>query len=634
MNKTASRGEIWRSSWIWAALIVLLTLLAYLPALKAGFIWDDDAYVTHNHLLTAPDGLFRIWFSFDSPSQYFPLTYTSLRIDRTLWGLNPFGYHLINVLLHSANALLVWALLIRLKIPGAWLAAAIFALHPVQVESVAWITERKNLLMCFFFLLSLLAWSRFIELEDKKRWMFYVLGLLSYCLALTAKTTACTLPAALLLVLWLQNKRIDWRRLLQVTPFVLLGFAMGLISMWWERFHSGTSGPEFGLSAVERLLVAAHAVWFYAAKLFWPTKLTFIYPKWNIDPSNAFLYGWIAAGLAACALIYFARRRFGRGPEVAIAFFVATLAPVSGPIMLYTFRYTFVADHYQYVASIGLIALAAAAGVTLSKKLELGWKAVPLAAILLFVLGACTWRQSRIYYDGETVWRDTVAKNPGSWLAHLDLGVALNDKGETDAAKSEYDQALSLKPDAPETINAIGVWDVEHGQVSGGIEEFREALRIFPNYAFAAFNLGNALVSEGRLEEAIAWYLDAIRVDRNYAEAHGNVAVALSRAGKFDEAVAHFKEAIRLNPGDAASYNNFGALLAQQNRFDEAVEQYRIALQLNKMSMQTYVNLARALNALGRNDEAVAQLQQALRLDRDYSPAKQLLHDLGANEER
>src|SRR5437868_4945260 len=172
--------KVWKSPWFLCALIVTATVIAYLPALRGGFIWDDDAYVTQNRLLSAPDGLARIWFSFDSPSQYFPLTYTTLRLDRAIWGLNPFGYHLVNVLLHAVNALLVGALLVRLKVPGAWLAASIFALHPVQVESVAWITERKNVLMCFFFLLTLLAWTRFIMPSEKRRWLFYLLALCAY----------------------------------------------------------------------------------------------------------------------------------------------------------------------------------------------------------------------------------------------------------------------------------------------------------------------------------------------------------------------------------------------------------------------------------------------------------------------
>src|SRR6202030_1742433 len=212
----------WRI-YLFVLLLAAVTILAYRPAWNGGFLWDDDAYVTNNELLTAPDGLRRIWFSFDSPSQYFPLVYTTFRIERALWGLNPAGYHVVNVLLHVANALLVWRLLARLRVPGAWLAGAIFALHPVQVESVAWITERKNVLMGFFFLLTLLAWTAFVDDDTRRRWRFYCLALILYALSLSAKTTACTLPAALFLILWLQKKPINRERILQIIPFLLLG---------------------------------------------------------------------------------------------------------------------------------------------------------------------------------------------------------------------------------------------------------------------------------------------------------------------------------------------------------------------------------------------------------------------------
>lgn len=228
-------------------LLVCVTFIAYLPAFTAGFIWDDDRYVTDNPLLTAPDGLWRIWFSLDSPSQYFPLTYTVFRFEHALWGLTPAGYHWVNIVLHAINALLVWRLLQRLCVPGAWLAAAIFTLHPVQVESVAWITELKNVMSLFFILLALLAWLEFIETESSTRWRWYGLALIGQALALASKSTACTLPAALLLMLWFKHKPISWLRLAQIVPFLALGAGMGLLAMWWERYHQGTEGKLFAL---------------------------------------------------------------------------------------------------------------------------------------------------------------------------------------------------------------------------------------------------------------------------------------------------------------------------------------------------------------------------------------------------
>src|SRR5262245_46525519 len=266
----------WNQAWLAGLVLVALTVFAYQPAWNAGFIWDDDAYVTQNSLLTAPDGLKRIWFSLDSPSQYFPLVYTTFRFERALWGLNAAGYHWVNLLLHAVNALLVWRLLTRLKIPGAWLAAAIFALHPVNVESVAWTTQLKNVQSLFFSLLALLTWIEFVE-TDRHRGRWYGLTLLFYALALLSKTTACTLPAALLLILWLKRRPIQWNRIAQIVPFLMMGVAMGMVSMWWERHHQGTEGAIYSIPLLERVLIASRAVWFYAGKLLWPSNLTFNY---------------------------------------------------------------------------------------------------------------------------------------------------------------------------------------------------------------------------------------------------------------------------------------------------------------------------------------------------------------------
>src|SRR5436853_728083 len=407
-----------RGVFMFAIVLAAVTIFAYWPAWNGGLLWDDDVYITNNELLTAPDGLRRIWFSLDSPSQYFPLVYTTFRIEHAVWGLDPTGYHWVNLLLHIANALLVWLVLARLSVPGAWLAGAIFALHPVQVESVAWITERKNVLMGFFFLLTLLAWFRFIDEGTKHRWSFYGLALILYGLALSAKSTACTLPVALLLILWLRKKPINRERIVQIVPFLLLGLGMAMLAIWWERYHQGTRGALFAIGPIERVLIASRAVWFYLGKLIWPSSLTFIYPRWTISSASLLSYAWLLAGGGIVGLIYFVRRYTGRSVEVAAVFFVATLSPVLGFIMLYTFRYTFVADHYQYLACIGPIALVSAGLVKLTESERLGPRFLASFSILILgALGILTWRQSDSYRDIETLWRTTIDRNPDCWMA-------------------------------------------------------------------------------------------------------------------------------------------------------------------------------------------------------------------------
>lgn len=601
-----------------AILLAIATLLAYFPATRCGYIWDDDVYVTGNPLLTAPDGLRRIWFSLDSPSQYFPLVYTTFRIEHALWGLNPAGYHWANILLHTANALLLWRLLTRLRVPGAWLAAALFALHPVQVESVAWITERKNVLMGFFFLLSLRAWVEFIGNATKRKWMFYALALVCYALALFSKTTACTLPAALLLVLWLKKRPVDWSSIAEIAPFLLLGFCMGLVTVWWERFHQGTQGKLFAMGPLERLLVASHAIWFYAGKLLWPTDLAFSYPRWTVSAANPTAWLWLLALAGSAALIFCARRTTGRGVEVPAIFFVATLSPVLGFIMLYTFRYSFVADHYQYLACIGPLALAAAATSTLTESYlprKLAWLKPASCAILLALLGALSWKQCAVYADLPTLWKSTLAKNPESWLAHNNLGLELVRQGKMDEAIKHYRKALQINPDYEEVHSNLGEVLIQQGQTGEAIVEFHKALQINPSFLEARNNLGVALLQQGHIDEALAQYREALRINPDYSQTHYNLGNAFLGQGRAEDAVAQYREALRINPDNADARINYGNTLLQQGRTDEAFAQFHEALRINPARADVHYNLGVILLQQGREDEAAARFHEALHIN-------------------
>ena len=579
---------------IFGVVLTAVTILAYRPAWHGGFLWDDDAYVINNELLTTPHGWQRIWFSLDSPSQYFPLTYSTFRIEYALWGLNTTGYHWVNLLLHVGNALLIWAVLARLKVPGSWLAAAIFALHPVQVESVAWITERKNVLMVFFFLLTLLAWIAFVDERTRRRWIFYYLALTLYALALSAKTTACTLPAALLLILWLQKKPITMGRLMQIVPFVVLGIGMGLLAIWWEHYHQGTSRDVFTfLNPVERILVASRAIWFYLSKIFWPSDLTFIYPRWNISPSDLVDYIWLLAGVAACVGIYFVRRYVGRSVEVAAAFFVATLGPVLGFIMLFTFRYTFVADHYQYLACIGPIALASAGFVSLSNKFPT-YRAgtVTLGLLVLASLGILTWRQAGTYTDLETLWRTTLARNPECWMAHTNLGLVLLQQGKIDEGIAQYRSALQMQPDSWDAEYNLGTALLGKAQVDEAIVHCERAVRMRPTDPDAQVSLGNALFQKGRVDEAIAHYQAAITAHPDHFLARYSLGHALLEKGELDGAIEICRSALLLRPSDVDCQTTLAIALEEKGNPLEAIQHYEKALQLAPTSVPTLTNLA------------------------------------------
>ena len=613
---------LWQRGWLKGCLLVVAVFLAYQPAWHAGFIWDDDVYVTQNPLLTAPDGLKRIWFSLNAPSQYFPLTYTTFRVERTFWGLNPAGYHGVNILLHAVNALLVWRLLKRLSVPGGWLAAAIFALHPVQVESVAWITERKNVLSLFFYLLALLAWIEFVEKRPKPWWRFYFLSLIFYLLALFSKTTACTLPAALLLVLWLKEKPVGWFRLAQVIPFLVLGAGMGLVTVWWERYHQGTQGAFFSYGLPERILIASHALWFYAGKLIWPANLTFSYSRWPINAADPLAYGWLVAGAGACAVIYFARRFTGRGVEVAALFYVATLSPMLGFIMLYTFRYAFVADHYQYVASIGPIALAAAGMTRAFGSLE---KKKPflrpvLGGTLLLALSVLTWRQCGMYANPETLWRETLARNPNSFLAHNNLGNIYFRIGRMDEAMEHYQKALAIHPQYELAHNNLGLVLLQRERVEEAIIQYQKAMEIQPDIDEAKNNLGVGFLQKGQLNEAIVYYQKAVQLQPRNAAFQNNLGYALSQKGEVREAVAHYQESLEIQPQNAITCKNLAWILAtcpeaSIRNGTKAVTLAEQAVRLSGSPDPIFIGtLAAAYAEVGRFPEAVAVAERAQQL--------------------
>jgi tetratricopeptide (TPR) repeat protein len=496
--------------------IFVICFIAYIPAIKGGFIWDDNTYLTANPLITAPDGLWRIWLSTDTPSQYFPLVYTMFRLEHRLWGFDPIPYHIDNVAIHVICSLLLWQVLRRLSIPGAFLAAALFALHPVNVESVAWITERKNVLMLFFSLLSLLFWLDLSlrTLTAPRRVFLYVLSLLCYALALFSKTTACVLPVALILVLWLKRVPLRPKRFLLVAPYVAMGLAMGLLSVWWEHTQQATGRlVDIQLSFVEHLLLAARALWFYAAKIFFPVNLTFSYPRWKIDSADPFQYIWLLACLAVVAVLWRWRTRLGRGPIAAVLFFVAALSPMLGFIPLYTFVYTWFADHYQYMAAIALITLAAAAGSRLFARLGKYAKisATLVSAVLLLTCAVLTWRQCRIYANPEALWRDTLEKNPDSWLAHNNIGRIFLMQNEPDETIYHLTRVLELLEDEPvaHPYNiAVAHFNLAVAyrfldRYDDAIEHFRSALDAYPDDAQTHYELADALIKQGDLRLAI-----------------------------------------------------------------------------------------------------------------------------------
>jgi tetratricopeptide (TPR) repeat protein len=443
--------------------------------------------------------------------------------------------------------------------------------------------------------------------------------LVFYLLALCSKSTACTLPVALLLILWLQKKRIDWLRVRQIAPFVVFGLAMGLIAIWWERYHQETRGPMFALGLAERLIVATHAVWFYVGKLFWPTKLTFIYPQWAIRPKDPFSYTWIVAGIALCVAIYFLRRHVGRSAEVAAAFFVATLGPVLGFIMLYTFRYTFVADHYQYLASIGPIALASAGLTKLSRSLRMDSAFLAVFGIsILATLGILTWRQSTSYSDIETLWQTTIEKNPGCWMAENNLGTLLVAKGDFEDGIGYLEKSLQLKSDYPEIHCNLANAYLRKGEIDTAIARAAAALTLYPNEPEPHVMLGTALLTKGLTDEAVAQFLAALKIRPDHSDAHYNLAIALLGKHQISAAIAHYEKAIEARPDFTEALTSLAFIFATSpdatvRNGPRAIE---LAKEANRLTDGTSPRVLRTLAAAyaetGRFEQAAKTAKRAL----------------------
>ena len=582
---------------LWAALVIMATLCAYLPALQAGFVWDDDLYVTHNDTLRTFDGLRRIWFEIGAVPQYYPLVYTTFWIEYHLWGLAPSGYHLVNICLHAAAALLLALLLHRLLVPGAWFAAAVFALHPVHVESVAWITERKNVLSTVLFLCAALCLVRFFKLDDageqrREPWRLYALGAALFCCALLSKTVTISLPAALVLIWWWKERRWTLRAVAFLTPLFIMGALLGSVTAWTERHVVQAEGAAWKLTAIERCLVAGRALWFYAGKLLLPWKLTFIYPRWQIDSGAAWQYLFPLAVLGMVATLWGLRGRLGRGPLVAVLFFAGTLVPTLGFFDVFSMQYSFVEDHFQYLASIGLIALAAALATLAARRLSGGAPALRTVGMtaLLLALGILTFRQAEAYKDEEALWRDTLAKNPGAWMAHTNLGVILQARaGEENVleAMDHFRESLRLKPDQVEPRLDLGELLMKSGKTDEAVAVISEAVRLKPDNAIARYNLGTALAKQGKLTEALSQFNEAIRLWPDLPTARFNLATTLMKLGRYEESAAAYQEILRRWPGHADAHNNLAYVLVKLGRREEA-EPHRIsALRLKAWALAT-----------------------------------------------
>ncbi len=623
----------WKAVWPGAALVAL-TLLVYLPALRGGFVWDDDSWTSNiSGLLWDFSGLRAIWFQPTALQQYYPLSGTTFWLDYQFWGFWTTPYHVENVVLHALAALLFWRLLLRLGVPGAWLAAALFALHPVMVESAAWITERKNVLSLVLFLGALLAYRRYGEGVTRDQCPvsgtdsirsrvtghgspFYVLALVLFLGALLAKTTTFSLPAAMLLIGWWQRGRIRWRAdVLPTLPFLALSMGLCLVTAWLEKHHVGAQGPDFDLTWPQRCLVAGRVPWFYLGKLLWPADLCFVYARW--EPAAGVWWQWLfpAAAVGALAALWGLRSRMGRGPLTAALFYVGTLFPLLGFLNAYGMRYSFVWDHWVYLPSLGIFALVAALVVRAAEGLGKPGMVYGFGAIVLPVLGLLTWRQAGMYTDMETLWRTTLAKNPEAWMAHNNLGVCLFKAGRLDEAMDYFRKSVELKPSEATIHSDYGAALQRSGKLDAGEAEVRKALALAPNLVTARINLAEIFQKRGRLNEALEEYKSVLQLAPVSVPGRLRLADTLCQLGRPDEAIPYYREVVGANPDDTNAWIKLGLALIEQGNFTTAESTFSTVLKTDPKEAQAVDGLGYALAMQGRVDEAKARFFESMRLD-------------------
>ncbi|HVW20740.1 MAG TPA: tetratricopeptide repeat protein [Opitutaceae bacterium] len=558
-----------------AALLVAAVLLAYGPALRGGRLLDDDRHLTAPALRSL-GGLARIWLEPGATQQYYPAVHTAFWLERRLWGDAAEGYHLANALEHALAALLLVPLLRRLRLPGGWLAAFVFALHPVMAESVAWMAEQKNTLSTLFALGAALAYLRF---DDTRRRRDYAAGLALFALALLSKSAVAPLPAALLAVVWWRRLGLAWRRdVLPLLPWFALSGAMALATLALERRLMGGIGGIAPISPGARLVVAGQAFWFYLGKLAWPSGLTFFYPRWSPDPSDP-LQDLAPLAVLLLGLALWRLGRKGRGPLAAFLCYLALLAPVLGFVSLEWHAFAYVADHLQYQASLAVIAFAAAALAAGAARLGPGARAAGpwLAAGVLAVLGSLTFRQSARYADPVRFYRTAAALNPGSAAAYDNLGVVLAAMpGRRAEAIAAFETGLRLAPNSAAAHRDLGLSLAKTpGRLPDALREYEAALRLAPDFAEARSDYGLALAQSGRLDEAIAQFQWALRLKPDLAGAHNNLGMAWLLEDRLGEAVAEFQRALRLDPGYAPGWHLLGVAWTRLGSPAQAEEAFR-----------------------------------------------------------
>jgi protein O-mannosyl-transferase len=596
-----------------ALVIALLAAWIYSPCLHGTWLWDDGLEVAQNPVLRAPGGWWTPWVHPEG-MDYFPLKSSLQWLEWHIWGADPFGYHLVSLGLHVASALLVWRLLGLLGTPAAFLGGLIFAVHPLAVESVAWISEFKNTVSLPPLLLAAIA---YVEFDRDSRRGAWVRSLAWFFAALVCKTSVVMFPAVLLVYLWWRRGSVSRRDLLSTLPFFAEALAMGAATVWFQSTRSiGIAGTPESLGA--RLAQSGFSLVSYARLCLWPVGLAPVYPA--IPVSWRALLPWL--GIAVVLGLFWIRRSgWGRHALLGSGWFLLNLVPVLGIIPMAYFRVAPRADHFAYLPLVGCVGLVAAvfgAALAACEKSAAGAFSMRFSLALAAAAATCAMSveahaYSAAFRDEKALWTYAVEHNPGAWLARNNLGRALYDEGRPSDAAEQFRAVLALEPDSPEAHANLGNCFQAEGRGDDARREYAAALALNPAFAGARYDLGLSFLKAGRRDEAAAQFRAALELDPAHAGARNSLGLTLAGIGRLPEAMDQYRQALALNPDLPEAHLNLGNAYFRLGRLEEAIGEYREALRLYPGYSGAHANLAQALAATGRQSEADAELSEARR---------------------
>ncbi len=606
------------------AVLMAATFFTYWPVRTHDFVkYDDDKYVTDNRQVQSGLNERSVRWAFTSgyASNWHPVTWLSHMLDCELFGLQPRGPHLVNVLLHIANAVLLFAFLKRTTgaVRSSAFVAALFALHPLHVESVAWVAERKDVLSTFFWMLTMLAYARY---ADKPKIARYLLVLLLFGLGLMAKPMLVTLPFVLLLLdYWLleRTRRLPFRSLLlEKVPLAALAVASSIVTFLVQR-NSGAVQPIDAIDLRSRLGNALVAYVSYIGKMFWPQDLAVLYPHpgASLPAVKVLCCGLLLIAGSICFLWAGRRRKY---LAVGWLWYIVTLIPVIGLVQV---GVQAMADRYSYVPLTGLFIMLTW-GVAETRRGRGLATTLGMIAVVC-VLAVVTSHQLRYWQNSVTLFEHTLAVTRDNYVMHNNYANFLMEAGRTTEAVDHFRRSLQIEPDRPEVRNNLGNAYSRIGKPGDAVEQYRQALRLNPNFAEAHYNLALVLSEQNRISEAVEEYREAIRLDPDNADALSNLGYELAQTGQFERAIELYRKALEIQPAHVITHGRLGLALAAANKANDAIAEFRMVLKARPDDTEMWCNLGILLDRQGANSEAVDCYRRALQVDPANTKARNLL---------